>query len=92
MCIIISKPCRNDQKKQPWLFDSEFKSILNPKHQIKLLADVMDWSYFENAFEPLYAKTGHPAHPIWVIVGCLMLKRLCNLGDEILMERWIENP
>jgi len=52
----------------------------------------MDWSPFEKAFEPLYAKTGRPAHPIGVMVGCLMLKRLDHLGDETLMERWIENP
>ena len=78
--------------KQPQLFDSEFNAILHPKHKIKLLADAIDWSFFENAFEPLYAQTGRPAHPIRVMVGCLMLKRLDHLGDETLMERWIENP
>ena len=72
--------------------DSEFNAILNPKHQIKWLADAIDWSFFEKAFEPLYAQTGRPAHPIGVMVGCLMLKRLYNLGDETLMDRWIENP
>ena len=46
----------------------------------------------ENALEPLYAKTGRPAKPIRVMVGCLMLKRLDHRGDETLMDRWIENP
>ncbi|MCY4162504.1 MAG: transposase [Flavobacteriaceae bacterium] len=52
----------------------------------------MDWSPFENALDPLSTKTGLPAHPIRVMVGCWMLKRLDHLGDETLMERWIENP
>ena len=38
------------------------------------------------------AQTGRPAHPIGVMVSCLMLKRLDHRGDETLMERWIENP
>jgi len=42
--------------------------------------------------EPLSAKTGRPAHPIRVMVGCWMLKRLDHRGDETLMDRWIEHP
>ncbi len=57
-----------------------------------MLADAIDWSPFENAFESLSTKTGRPAHPIRVMVGCWMLKRLDHLGDETLMDRWIENP
>ena len=72
--------------------DSALNAILHPKHQIQWLADAIDWSFFEKAFEPLYAQTGRPAHPIGVMVGCLMLKRLDHLGDETLMDRWIENP
>ena len=41
--------------------------------------------------EPLSTKTGRPAHPIRVMVGCWMLKRLDHRGDETLMDRWIEN-
>ncbi len=42
--------------------------------------------------EPLDAQTGRPAHPIGVMVGCWMLKRLDYRSVETLMERWIENP
>jgi len=72
--------------------DSALNAILHPKYKIQWLADAIDWSPFENAFEPLYAKTGRPAHPIGVMVGCWMLKRLDHRGDETLMEQWIENP
>ena len=67
-------------------------AILHPKHKIQWLADAIDWSPFENALEPLDAQIGRPAHPIGVMVGCLMLKRLDHRGDETLMDRWIENP
>ena len=72
--------------------DSALNAILHPKHQIQWLADAIDWSPFENALEPLDAKTGRPAHPIRVMVGCWMLKRLDYRGVETLMERGIENP
>ena len=72
--------------------DSEFNAILHPKHKIKLLADAIDWSFFENALEPLYAKPGRPAHSIGVMVGGWMLTRLDHRGDETLMDRWIEHP
>ncbi|MCY4267961.1 MAG: hypothetical protein OXC67_08765 [Flavobacteriaceae bacterium] len=42
--------------------------------------------------EPLSTKTGRPAHPIRVMVGCWVLKRLDHRGDETFMEQWIENP
>ncbi|MCY4299744.1 MAG: transposase [Flavobacteriaceae bacterium] len=67
-------------------------AILHPKHKIQWLADAIDWSFFEKALEPLDAKTGRPSHRIRVMVGCLMLKRLDHLGDETLMDRWIEHP
>ncbi len=71
--------------------DSEFKRILHPKQKIKWLADAIDWSFFENAFGSFYSPKGRPAKPIGLMVGGLMLKRLYHLGDETLMEQWIEN-
>ena len=42
--------------------------MLHPKHKIQWLADAIDWSFFENALEPRYTKTGRRAHPIRVMV------------------------
>ena len=30
--------------------------------------------------------------PVRLMVGCLILKQLYNLGDETLASAWIENP
>ena len=50
------------------------------------------WGFFENAFALWYANKGRLAISIRVMVGWWILKRLDHLGDETLMERWIENP
>lgn len=61
-------------------------------HGMVLLADRIDWKYFEDLFSDYYSHTGQPGMPVRLMVGCLMLKRLENLGDETLAEAWIMNP
>jgi IS5 family transposase len=61
-------------------------------HEMVLLADKIDWKYFEETFSGYYSNTGQPGMPIRLMVGCLMLKRLENLGDETLAQAWIMNP
>jgi len=61
-------------------------------HELVLLADKIDWKYFEKSFTPNYSNTGQPAMPIRLMVGCLMLKRLYNYGDETLASAWEMNP
>jgi len=53
---------------------------------------LIDWQYFEKEFHSLYSPIGQSSVPIRLIVGCLMLKHLYNLGDETLAKAWIENP
>lgn len=57
-----------------------------------MLAERIDRGYFERELAPLYSGTGSPAIPIRLIVGCMMLKHIYNLGDEILVEAWVMNP
>ena len=71
-----------------------FKPLLNEfiNHELVLLADKIDWKYFEDAFSEYYSNTGKPAMPIRLMVGSLMLKRIYNLEDETLCEAWIRDP
>jgi len=46
----------------------------------------------ENEFSKLYSYAGQPAMPTRLMVGCLILKRIYNLGDETLAVTWIMNP
>jgi len=74
------------------MFRPFLEDFINMQHELVLLAQHIDWSYFENEFAPLYSKTGQPAMPIRLMVGSLMLKHLYNLGDETLVKEWIMNP
>ena len=62
------------------------KEQLNPNHELYLLSEKVDWSYFEDEFSKLYSEKGRPAHPIRLMVSLLMLKSIYNLSDEKLVE------
>jgi len=74
------------------LFRPMLTDMINKEHPLVLLANAIDWQYFEKEFSSLYSEVGQPGVPIRLIVGCLMLKHLYNLGDETLAKAWIENP
>jgi IS5 family transposase len=74
------------------LFRPLLSEMIDPRHELAMLANHIDWDYFEKEFSPLYANVGQPGIPIRVMVGCLLLKHLKNLGDETLAKAWIENP
>ena len=71
-------------KNQRELFRPLLVDLNDPHHELVLLADSIDWQYFEQEFSPLYSQVGQPSVPIRLMVGCLMLKHLKNLGDETL--------
>ena len=74
------------------LFRPMLKDFIDPSHKLVLLAAKIDWQYFEDEFKPFFcADNGSPSVPIRVMVGCLMLKQLYNLGDETLPTYWIRD-
>lgn len=74
------------------LFRPILKEIINPKHELVILADKIYWEYFENEFSNLYSNTGRPSVPVRTVVGMLLLKQMYNLGDETVVEQWLQNP
>jgi transposase, IS5 family len=88
LAIMLGK----NPNKQSELFRPMLVDFIDMNHELVLLSEKIDWSYFENEFSVLYSKTGNPSHPIRFMVGCLMLKHLYNLGDETLETAWIMNP
>lgn len=83
---------KSPQQHQKNLFSPLLSELIDPKHELLLLACRIDWKHFETCFSSLYARTGQPAMPIRLMVGCLLLKQLYNLGDETLAQAWIMNP
>jgi len=80
--------------KQPQLemFKTVLTSFIHPEHELCLLAKKIDWVTLEKEFAPLYGTVGRPSVPIRTIVGLLLLKQIYNLGDETVVQRYLENP
>ena len=83
---------KNNKTKQRDLFRPMLVDFIDNRHELVLLANKIDWGYFEKEFSKFYSKKGRPSMPIRLMVGALMLKRIYNLGDETLAEEWKMNP
>jgi len=83
---------KSPNQNQKNLFLPLLKEFINMDHELVLLSDKIDWKYFEKSFAQHYSNTGQPAMPIRLMVGCLMLKRLYDYGDETLASAWVMNP
>ena len=79
-------------RNQRILFRPLLVDFIDMGHELVLLADKIDWKYFEKEFAPLYSKLGQPGITIRFSVGCLLLKRIYDLGDETLAEAWVRDP
>jgi len=85
---MISKPNITSQIQ---LFNG-LREQLNQNHPLYQLADKINWTYFDDLFEPLYSENiGAPAKPIRLMVSLLILKFVRNLSDESVVEQWSEN-
>ena len=67
-------------------------SQLDARQAVYKLANRMPWKEFEEEFGDFYSEEGRPAKPIRLMVGLLILKQLYNLGDETVVEAWVQNP
>jgi IS5 family transposase len=79
-------------KSQRDMFRPILDDFIDMDHELVLLANKIDWAYFEKEFAPYYSDQGAPSVPIRLMVGCLMLKHLYNLGDERIPLAWESNP
>lgn len=78
-------------KSQRDMFRPMLDDFIDLKHELVLLANKIDWDYFEKEFTAYYSDQGAPSVPIRLMVGCMMLKHLYNLGDERIPEVWVRD-
>lgn len=83
---------KSDERQQRDLFRPMLVDFIDMDHELFLLSDKIDWNYFEEEFEEYYSNVGRPSMPVRLMVGCLLLKRIYNLGDETLAQSWKMNP
>ena len=66
--------------------------MLDSRHPLFKLANLVDWKMFEEEFASLYCKdNGRIAKPIRLMVGLLILKHLRNVSDETVVAQFCEN-
>lgn len=87
----MSKPKSRNNPQGNFLF-ADLIDQLNPKHPLLQLAKQIDWSLFDETFSPHYSHLGKPAKHIRLMVGLCILKHMENLSDEVLVQRWVQNP
>jgi len=45
-------------------FRTQLEDLINPNHELSLLAKTIDWQYFEDEFKQYYSDKGAPSVPI----------------------------
>ena len=75
------------------LLRSRLDVIIDMGHALVKLARTIDWSFLEQKFGAVYEdKPGRPPLPTRLMAGLAILKHTFDLSDEVLCERWVENP
>ncbi len=97
LCNLAQKTCikmkgKSANQDQLNLFKPILRQIINPSHELVILADKFPWKDLEKEFSALYSNTGAPAKPIRLMVGLLLLKQMYNYGDETIVQAWVQNP
>jgi len=75
------------------LFRNRLEHMLDQRHELYRLSEVIDWSSFDEAFGELYCPdNGCPGKATRLMVGLQYLKHLNGLSDEAVVMGWVENP
>src|SRR3954465_14633864 len=75
------------------LFRARLDQIVAPDHPLVKLARAIDWSFLEERCGAVYTdEPGRPPLPTRLMAGLAILKHRRDLSDEVLCERWVENP
>ena len=84
---VLPKPPEAD------LFRMRLCNMIDPRHELVRLGDLIDWERFDKAFGGFYReRVGRPALPTRLMAGLHLLKHMKGLSDEALCAQWLENP
>ena len=75
------------------IFKVPLVSFIRENHELCLLTKKINWDLVEKDFMEYYClDNGRPSIPIRKIVGVILLRRMYNLSDENVVDKWKENP
>src|SRR3954469_2038095 len=87
------RPKERRETGQRDLFRARLDQIVAPDHPLVKLARAIDWSFLEERCGTVYTdEPGRPPLPTRLMAGLAILKHMHDLSDEVLCERWAENP
>jgi IS5 family transposase len=87
------KPKSSESSGQDDLFRIRLTDLLDPRHELYRLADLIDWRVLDQELGQYFmADTGAPALPARLIAGLHYLKHAFAHSDEEMVARWVENP
>jgi IS5 family transposase len=88
------RPKAPDESPSPDLFRNRLDNMLDQRHELYRLADLIDWDSFDTAFGELHCPdNGCPAKATpRLMVGLQYLKHMHGLSDDQVVMRWVENP
>src|SRR5215203_5190804 len=87
------RPNERRQSGQSDLFRARLDQIVDLDHPVVKLAAAIDWGFLEEQFGAVYTDApGRPPLPTRLMAGLAILKHMHDLSDEVLCERWVENP
>ncbi len=86
-------PKRQETETQYDLFKIVLADLLNPRHELVLLAGNIDWQALDTAFGEFFTDgKGVPALPTRLVAGLHYLKHAFGHSDEEVVALWVENP
>jgi transposase, IS5 family len=83
---------KKNNQNQTNMFSPLLTDFINLSHELVLLSKDIKLQNIENQLSKFYSHTGKPSVNLRFMVGCLILKRIYNLGDETLAKAWVSNP
>jgi IS5 family transposase len=87
------RPKAQEASPQEDLFREKLTNLINLRHPLCRLAELMPWDELNERFGALYTeKQGRPGIATRLMAGLQYLKHTYNLSDEAVVERWVENP
>lgn len=82
-----------DERSDHDLFRTELVNLIDQRHELARLAELIDWPAFAQQWGGQFeSTTGRPALPTRLMAALLYLKHVYALSDEDVVERWVENP
>ena len=85
------KPIPTPSRSETDMFRNRLENMIDMRHELVLLAGLIDWKRFDDAFGSLYAEKGRPGLPTRLMVGLHLLKHARGISDDQVCAQWVEN-